>query len=71
MTKILKTDPVTYITKDTNNEEIIGSFYKQEMVKYDSYVYEIGKILKERKGKLIVKWKGYQKISWISNINIQ
>ena len=36
------------------------------MVKYDSDVYEIEKVLKEKKGKIFVKWKGYNDPSWIS-----
>ena len=46
-----------------NNEEIIGSFYKQERIKYGSDVYEIKKTLKERKGELFVKWRRHQKPS--------
>lgn len=71
VTNVLETDPITYKIKDMNNEEIIGSFYEQEMVKYNSDVYEIEKILNERKGKLLVKWRGYQKPSWISKMDIQ
>ena len=70
VSKVLETDPVTYKIKDKNNEEIIGSFYEQEMVKYDSDVYEIEKVLKEKKGKIFVKWKGYNDPSWISKKNL-
>ena len=50
MTKISENGPVTYrYEQDTNNEDVIGSFHEQEIVKYDSCVYEIEKILKERK----------------------
>src|ERR1044072_2395580 len=64
--EVLKTNPVTYKIKDMNNEVIIGSFYEQEMVKYKSELYEVEKILKRNKGKLLVKWKGYKKTSWIN-----
>lgn len=67
---ILKTEPITYKLRDINQEEIIGSFYKDEMVKYDSDVYEVEKILKKQKGKLLVKWKGYDKPSWIDKRNL-
>ena len=63
--KVLETDPPTYKLKDLNNEDIIGSFYEPEMVKYDSETYEIEYIVKKRKGKLLVKWKGYETPSWI------
>lgn len=65
ISEILKTDPITYRLKDMNNEEIKGSFYEQEMVKYNTHLFEIEKILKDVKGKLLVKWKGYEKPSWI------
>ena len=49
--KVLKTNPVAYKIKDLNNEKIIGSFYEQEMVKYESELCEIEKILKRNKEK--------------------
>jgi len=64
--KVLKTGPPTYKLNYMNGEEITGSFYEQEMVKYDSEVYEIEKVLQKRKGKLLVKWKGYDSTSWIN-----
>ena len=64
--EVLKTNPVTYKIKDMNNEVIIGSFYEQEMVKYESELYEVEKILKRNKDKLLVKWKGYKTTSWIN-----
>ena len=66
ISKVLETDPITYKIKDMNDEEILGSFYELAMVKYDSDVYEIEKIVKESKRKLFVKWMGYQKPSWIN-----
>src|ERR1700755_2042411 len=64
--EVLKTNPVTYKIKDMNNELIIGSFYEQEMVKYKSELFEVEKILKRNKDKLLVKWKGYKTTSWIN-----
>lgn len=66
----LKTTPPTYKLKDMDGEEVYGSFYEAEMVKYDSEIYEIEKVLKKSKGKLLVKWKGYDKPSWIDNKDI-
>lgn len=66
ISKILSTEPITYKLRDMNNEEIVGSFYEQELSKYSSDVYEIEKILKKFKGKILVKWKGYDNPSWIS-----
>lgn len=63
--EVLDTKPTTYKLKDMNNEDIIGSFYEEEMVLYDSDVYEIEKVLKKSKGRLLVKWKGYEQPTWI------
>ena len=64
--KVLETAPPTYVLKDLNSETIKGSFYKEELSKYDSELYEIEKVIKKQRGKLLVKWKGYDKPSWIS-----
>ena len=64
--EVLKTDPPTYKLKDMNNEIIIGSFYENEMVKYDHEYYEIEKIIRKKKDKLLIKWKGYDKSTWIN-----
>ena len=64
--KVLETDPPTYILNDMNDEIIKGSFYEQELVKYENDAYEIDKIIKRKKDKLLVKWKGYIEPSWIN-----
>lgn len=66
ISEILKTNPITYKIRDMSNEEIIGSFYEQEMVKYENELFEIEKILKRNKNKILVKWKGYNTTSWIN-----
>ncbi|CAF4386648.1 unnamed protein product [Rotaria magnacalcarata] len=66
----LKTEPYTYKIKDMDGEEVQGSFYEQEMVKYDNEFYEIEKILKSNKNKMLVKWKGYETPSWINKKDI-
>lgn len=73
---VLKTNPITYKIKDENNEEIEGSFYNEELVKYDKQdqYYKVEKILKTRtrKGKkeYLIKWLGYPESfnSWTSKI---
>ena len=47
--KVLKTEPQTCILKDLNGEEIKGTFYNEELSRYDSELYEIEKVLKKRK----------------------
>ena len=57
-------------TIDTN-EKIIGSFYQEEMtlvINQDTYIIE--KVLKEKNGKVFVKWQGYDKPSWIPKTNL-
>lgn len=53
------TDPTTYLLKDYRNEDIKGAFYVEELqaVKHPN-VYLFEKIIKERKGKVLVKWFG-------------
>ena len=68
--KILNTTPETYKLKDMNNEDIIGSFYDGELVLYDNDVYDIDKIIKTNKNKILVKWKGYDEPSWINKANM-
>ena len=47
--KVLKTEPQTYIIKDLNGEEIKGTFYNEELSRYDNELYEIEKVLKRKK----------------------
>ena len=69
--KSLKTYPPTYKLKDMNDEEFIGSFYEDEMVKYDDDLYEIEKVIKKSKNKLLVKWKGYDEPTWIHKTDLE
>ena len=57
--KTLETDPPTYILNDMDDEIIKGTFYEQELVKYENEFYEIDKIIRREKNKLLVKWKGF------------
>jgi hypothetical protein len=70
ISKVLMTEPPTYQLMDRNGEHIIGSFYEHEITRYDDDVFEIEKVLKETKNKLFVKWKGYDKPTWIDRKQI-
>ena len=65
ISRVLDTNPTTYIIKDYNGDEIKGSFYRFELQKVAEKVeYEISEILKERKigpnkYEVLVSWRGY------------
>lgn len=67
ISEVLRTDPITYKIKDLSNEEVKGSFYENELVKYDKKddVYRVEKIIKKKGDKYLVKWLGYPETSWI------
>ena len=69
VSKIQKTNPVTYKITDLNDEEIQGTFYEQELQKTSQEVYRIEKIVNKDKTRSLVKWKGYPEIfnSWVDN----
>jgi len=69
ISKIQRTNPVTYKITDYNGEEIQGTFYEQELQKTSQEVYRIEKVVKKGKTKSLVKWKGYPESfnSWVDN----
>ena len=70
--KIKNTVPWTYVLNELNGEEIIGSFYENELQKTNQKEFRIEKILKKKGDKLYVKWKGYDNSfnSWIDKKDI-
>ena len=67
--KVLKTEPQTSILKDLNGEEIKGTFYNEELSRYDSELYEIEKVLK-RKINFWSNGKDMKNLSWIDSKSI-
>ena len=67
--KINKSNVITYLLKDMNNEIIKGQFYTRELqlTKNTTGEYIIEKILKTNKDKIYVKWRSYDSSfnSWI------
>ena len=59
VSKIQRTNPVTYKITDYNGEEIQGTFYEQELQKTSQEVFRIAKIVKKGKTRSLVQWKGY------------
>ena len=43
----------------TYGEEIVGSFYEKELQKTSQKEFRIEKVIKRKRNKLYVKWKGY------------
>jgi len=69
VSKVQITDPITYRITDYNDEEVQGTFYKQELQKISQEVFRIEKILKKGNTKSLVKWRGYPTSfnSWVDN----
>ena len=58
ISKIQLTIPVTYKITDCNGEEIQGSFYEPDLEKTSQDVFRIGKILRRKGDKSLLKWMG-------------
>ena len=73
ISEIRPTNPITYKIKDLNGEEIVGTFYREELQKTDQTVYRIEKVIRKTKEKALVKWKGYpdEFNSWVSLKNLK
>ena len=57
--KIKNTVPWIYVINDLNGEEIIGTFYENELQGTKQKEFRIKKVIKRKGDKLYVKWKGY------------
>lgn len=69
ITKIQRTNPVTYILKDYRGEPIDGGFYEHELLRVaNPDVYLVEKVLRRRGNQVYVKWLGMDKShnSWIN-----
>ena len=65
--KIKSTVPCTYVISDLNGEEVVESFYENELQKTNQKEFRIEKVIKRKRNNLYVKWKGYNNSfnSWI------
>ena len=65
--KIKNTVPWTYVISDLGGENIVGSFCEKELQKPDQKKFRIENVIKKKRDKLYVKWKGYDHSfnSWI------
>ena len=70
--KVKNTVPWTYVINDINGEEIIGTFYEEELQGTNQQEFRLKKVIKKKGDKLYVKWKGYNNSfnSWIDKKDI-
>ena len=70
--KIKNTVPWTYVINDLNGEDIIGTFYENELQKTNQKEFRIEEVLKKKGDKLYLKWKSYDNSfnSWIDKKDI-
>ena len=63
----------TYVTSDVNGEEIIETFYEKELQKINQQIFRIEKVIKKKRNKLYIKWKGYDNSvnSWIDQKDVE
>ncbi|XP_066600013.1 uncharacterized protein [Prorops nasuta] len=67
--KVQKTNPVTYLLRDSNGTDIYGGFYEHELLKTaNPNVYLVEKVLRKKGDKVFVKWLGFNNThnSWIN-----
>ena len=56
--KVKNTIPWTYLISDLNGKQIVGSFDEKELQKTNQKEFRIEKVIKRKRNKLCVKWKG-------------
>ncbi|XP_066587590.1 uncharacterized protein [Prorops nasuta] len=73
ITKVQRTNPATYLLRDSRGTDIHGGFYEYELLKTaNPDVYLVEKILRKKGNKVFVKWLGMDKThnSWINKNNV-
>ena len=70
--KIKNTVQWAYVINDLKDEEIIGTFYENELQGTKLNEFRIEKVIKRKSDKLYVKWKGYDNSfnTWIDKKDI-
>lgn len=71
--KVQKTNPVTYLLKDSKGTSIAGGFYQHELLStINPDVYLVEKVLRRKNDMVYVKWLGLDKShnSWIHKDNV-
>ena len=67
ISSVKATKPQTYTIKDTLGESVQGAFYEQKLQLSAQVIFRIERVLKKKKNKVFVKWKGYSNTfnSWV------
>ena len=62
----------SYVISDLNGEEIIGTFYEEELQKTNQEEFRIEKVIIRKGNTLYVKWKGNDSSfnSWVDKKDI-
>lgn len=71
--KVQKTNPVTYVLKDSRGNPIAGGFYEYELQRVaNPDVHLVEKVIRKKGDKVYVKWLGFDAThnSWIDKNNI-
>ena len=70
--KVKNIIPWTNIISDLKREEIVGTFYENELQKANQKEIRIEKVIKRKVNKLYVKWKDYDSSfnSWIDKKDV-
>ena len=70
--KVKNSIPWTNIISDLKREEIVGTFYENELQKANQKEIRIEKVIKRKGNKLYVKWKDYDSSfnSWIDKKDV-
>ena len=70
--KVKNTIPWTNIISDLKREEIVGTFYENELQKANQKEIRIENVIKRKGNKLYVKWKDYDSSfnSWIDKKDV-
>ena len=54
------------VISDLNGEEVVGTFYKNELQKANQKEFRLEKVIKRKRNKLYIEWKRYDDLfnSW-------
>lgn len=64
---VIPSQPTTYKLEDLLGEEIVGSFYREQLKVTSQKIFRIERVLRRRNGQALVKWSDYDSKfnSWI------